>query len=475
MDLRTPTRTPRSTRSGLPWPSLAVLGGATFVMVTGEMLPTAVLPQMSADLGVTQARTGLLVSLWAATVVLATFPLVRATRRWDRRTVVTGALVVFAAASALTAAAPTYEVAVAGRLLGAAVCGLLWATVNAHTADIVAPRHLATAVSVVLGGATLGTVIGVPLASLVARGWDWRVAFGALTVLGVVAAVLVRKTVASVSAGPSVRVPAGDGTAAAARASAAGDANGAVRTADDGIALGASGRPDGSAPADDGQLRPVLVVAGLVGLVLVGHFAAFTFVTRLVADAAAALPGGVSGALLVFGVSSAVGLALVGRVGDRRTARVLLAATVLVAVSLLALAVVDGHPAAGLAVLVVWGLTTGTLPPLAQTLIMRLAGPEHRGTAGGIIPVVFNGGIAVGAALGSLVVERSGPAALPVPAALVVAVAAVGLALTTRSRTSDAADADVAGRAVDVDVAGRAAGPVVVGAARLAEPAGCPS
>jgi predicted MFS family arabinose efflux permease len=433
MALRTLTS---PTRTGLPWPSLVVLGGATFVMVTGEMLPTAVLPQMSADLGVTQARTGLLVSLWAATVVVATFPLVRLTRRWDRRTVVTGALVVFAAASALTATAPAYEVAVAGRLLGAAVCGLLWATVNAHTADLVAPRHLGTAVSVVLGGATLGTVIGVPLGSFVARGWDWRVAFLALAVLGVVAAGLVRTVVATGGTAPGQEPGRGSGA----------------------VSGSVSGPDDERAAAPVGQLRPVLVVAGLVGLVLVGHFAAFTFVTRLVADATAGLPGGVSGALLVFGASSAVGLALVGRVGERRTATALVAATVLVAVSLLALTVVDGSPAAGLVVLVVWGLTTGTLPPLAQTLILRMAGPEHRGTAGGIIPVVFNGGIAVGAALGSLVVDRAGPGALPVPAAVVVAVAAVGLAASTRSRRPVA----------------EVAAPVVPRGA-LVEPATCPS
>ena len=55
---------PRATRrDDLPWPSLLVLGAVTFVVVVGEMLPMAVLPQMSADLGVTEARTGLLVSL----------------------------------------------------------------------------------------------------------------------------------------------------------------------------------------------------------------------------------------------------------------------------------------------------------------------------------------------------------------------------------------------------------------------------
>ncbi|GEL99334.1 MFS transporter [Cellulomonas terrae] len=379
-------------------------------MVTGEMLPTAVLPQMSADLGVTQARTGLLVSLWALTVVVATFPLVRLTRRWEHRPVVAGALGVFAVASALTAVAPTYEATVAARLLGAAVCGLLWATVNAQVADIVPSHGLATGVAVVLGGATLGTVVGVPLASFVAQGWDWRVAFGALAVLGGVAAVLVRAVVTDAVA---------------------------PRSADERTAT----------PV--GQLRPVLVVAGLVGLVLVGHFAAFTFVTRLVADAAPGLPGGVSGALLVFGASSAVGLVLVGRVRDRWTGTALLAATMLVAASVLALSVVDGSALTGLVVLVAWGLTSGALPPLAQTLIMRTAGPEHRATAGGVIPVVFNLGIAVGAALGSVIVERSGPAALPVPAAVVVAVAAVGLVLATRPRAAAPATVQGSGSLVE--------------------------
>jgi MFS transporter, DHA1 family, inner membrane transport protein len=430
MDLE--QKSPASSRDQLPWPSLVVLGGATFVMVTGEMLPTAVLPQMSADLGVTQARTGLLVSLWALTVVVATFPLVRLTRRWDRRSVVAGALVVFAAASAVTSVAPTYEVAVGSRLLGAAVCGLLWATVNAHVADIVPSHRLAAGVAVVLGGATLGTVVGVPLASFVAQGWDWRAAFGALAVLGVAAAALVRATVVGAVAVPS-----------------------------------AAGPDEERATASVRQLRPALVVAGLVGLVLVGHFAAFTFVTRLVADAAAALPGGVSGALLLFGASSAVGIAFVGRVRERWTGAALVAATILVAVSVLALTVVDGRPLTGVVVLVAWGLTSGVLPPLAQTIIMRTAGPEHRGTAGGVIPVVFNLGIAVGAAVGSVLVERSGPAALPVPAALVVGVAAVGLVASMRARAAGATRA------------APEATPAVVSSSRAlvdpATPAPCPS
>jgi MFS transporter, DHA1 family, inner membrane transport protein len=118
-------------------------------------------------------------------------------------------------------------------------------------------------------------------------------------------------------------------------------------------------------------------------------------------------------------------------------------------------------------VLVAWGLTSGVLPPLAQTIIMRTAGPEHRGTAGGVIPVVFNLGIAVGAAVGSVLVERSGPAALPVPAALVVGVAAVGLVASMRARAAGATRA------------APEATPAVVSSSRAlvdpATPAPCPS
>src|SRR3954468_10904470 len=120
----------------MPWPSLLVLGAATFVMVTAEMLPTAVLRPMSAGLGAAETKVAQLVSLWAAVVVLASFPLVALTRRFDRRSVITVGAVVLAGSDLLTAAASSYPAAVMGRLLGAAAVGLLWASVNAHVAGL---------------------------------------------------------------------------------------------------------------------------------------------------------------------------------------------------------------------------------------------------------------------------------------------------------------------------------------------------
>lgn len=386
-------------RDRLPWPSLLVLGTATFVMVTTEMLPTAVLGPMSAGLGVAESTTAQLVSLWAATVVVASFPLARLTRRRDRRTVVAVGMAVLGGSSVLAAGAPSFASAVGARLVGALAVGLLWATVNAHVADLVTDRLLGSAVAVVLGGATLGLVIGTPLARLVADLAGWRTAFLALAAIGVVVAVLVRAVVAR-------PVPAPE-------AADVGRGPGRIRT----------------------SFAPTLVVTSLVALALVGHYGAYTFVTRLAEPAAAALPGGVSTLLLVFGIASAVGVAAAGRIGER-TGGALAVATALTAASLLALVVAHANAGAGFTVVALWGVVSGALPPLAQTEILRLAGRAHRATAGALIPVLFNGGIAVGAALAALLVGRAGVGALPAPASAIVGLAAVGLVVAARARPS---------------------------------------
>ncbi|MFC7878546.1 MFS transporter [Isoptericola sp. NPDC057391] len=395
--------TPRSpqTSTRLPWPSLVVLGAATFTMVTAEMLPTAVLPQMSAGLGVPESRTGLLVSVWAAVVVVASFPLVRLVAGRDRRAVIAVALLALAASSVATALAPSYAVAVGARLAGAAAVGLLWASANAHVADLVPDRLLARAVAVVLGGATLGMVLGTPLASLVTRAVGWRAAFAGLAALTLLVAVLVRTVVAAAAT--------------------------AAPAPDDAPPVGLDGAPAGGRGAG-----PMIAVTAIVGVLLVGHYGAYTYVTRLVEAPAAVVPGGVSALLLVFGLASAVGVALAGRFGTR-TSRALALSAAGTALALLGLLVVDAHPVLGVAVLASWGVASGALPPLAQTLILRLGGPERRGTAGALIPVVFNGGIAVGAAGASLVVAGGGALALPVPAAVVVATTTVALVVGARA------------------------------------------
>ena len=179
-------------------------------------------------------------------------------------------------------------------------------------------------------------------------------------------------------------------------------------------------------------MTPTIVVTVLVGLLLVGFYGTYTFITRLGEPAAGLLSGGMGSLLLGFGMASAVGVAIAGRV--RRPAAGLVVASVATSVALLGL-LRASDAALGLVTILGLGVASGALPPLAQTEILRRAGTAHRDLASALIPIVFNGGIAVGAAAASLVVGRAGPSGLPAPAAAVAMVAAVGLAAAVRSRS----------------------------------------
>ena len=377
---------PRRSDPGMPWAALLTMALTTFIVVSGEMMPAAVLPALAADLGVSLPSAGLLVSGWAAMVVVATFPLTRLTARLPRPVVVAWALTVFALATLATAFASTYAVAMGSRLIAAGATGLLWATVNAHAAAIVRPQRIARAAAVVLFGGMLGTVAAIPAASALAGAFGWRVPFAGLGALALVGAGAV-----AVVLRPQ---PGGGG--------------------------GQEGTTRETGPS---MLWGLVLVAALGSLVMAGHFAAFTFVAELL------LPSVVPAAvlLLVFGLAGAAGVALVGITSDRYPGGVPALVALAMAGGLIALPGLGRGPAFDVVVMVGWGTVAGAVGPALQAALMRMAGPGHLRIAGALMPVAMNLGIALGAAAGSGVIHRWSLGLLPPLAATPALIAAMGL------------------------------------------------
>jgi DHA1 family inner membrane transport protein len=370
----------------LPWAALVTMAVTVFIVVSGEMMPTAVLPALATDLDVSLAWAGLLVSAWAATVVVASFPLTRLTARFERPTVIAGALTVFAVATLVTASAGTYAAAMGSRLVAAAATGLLWSSINAHAASIVPERRIARATAIVLFGGMLGTVGGIPAGNALAEVASWRLPFALLGVLALVAVVVV---LVVLRRQPTVPAASEDGA---------------------------------QRPASRRSLRPVLAIAGLGGLVLIGHFMVFTFVAEILAPSVVPVPI----LLLTFGLAGAVGVALVGATSDRHPNAVPLVMALLMAASLASLIGVGRHGAIDMALVGLWGLVVGAVGPAVQVSLMRAAGVQHRTTAGTLMPVAMNLGIALGAAAGSGVTDRWSPGSLPLLALVPALIALAG-------------------------------------------------
>lgn len=384
----------RSSTPTFPWLGLIVLAVAVFLSVTGEMLPTGLLPDMSSDLGVSEPLVGLLVTVFAFTVVLTSAPLTGLTRRLPRHALLVAAIVVLGLANVLTALAPNYGFVVASRVVGGMAHGLFWAIVGAYAGHLVPKEQIGRAVSIALGGGTLAFVFGVPLGTALGHAVGWRLAFGIVAGLTLLSAVLVWRFLPVVH-----RVEPGVNTAAIP----------AIR---------------------DRSVMAVAIVCTVTAITMIGHYVLYTYIAPYFIEVVGTDPAAISPLLFVAGVSGLIGLVVAGAVFGRHPTRGLLIALGVVAVSVSALGAFAGSWIPALVAFIVWSLAFGMLPPLLQTRLLHAASARIRDAASAFYTTAFNVGIGGGALLGAVLYDTLGLAALPWVYAGIVLVAFVVVAVT---------------------------------------------
>ncbi|HEV7741896.1 MAG TPA: MFS transporter [Pseudolysinimonas sp.] len=368
-------------RSATPFPlfRLLVISGAIFVVVTSEFLPTGLLPDMAAELGVSLSRIGLLVTIFALTVVITAVPLTSLTTRFPRKPLMIVLLAVFAVAMVLGAIAPTYEVLVASRVLAGAAHGLFWSVTAPYASRLVPREQLARAVSVTAAGGTAAFIFGVPLGTALGHALGWRLAFA--TVGGVV---LVFMALVVLFLPPVQHlVPLATGE----------------------ILL----------PARHDRTVPAIVIVCITVIVLItGQNSLSTFMVPWFIEVGTVPPDAVSLVLLINGAAGAVGLVAAGVVGDRwpRTAVAVMLGGVILSVSALATFGPGSIPAT-IAGGIAWGVFFGGIPSLIQARMLQSASLRIRDTASAWLTISFNIAIAGGALVGGFVLDGIGVAALP--------------------------------------------------------------
>src|SRR5699024_8741768 len=139
-----------------------------------------------ADLDVTAALAGQLVSVFALTSAIAGPILGATTSAWEQRRVIMAALATFILGNLLNAVAPTYAMALGGRVIAALGGCLLGAAVTGYVVHLVAERHRGRALSFVLGGWMTATALGVPVGLILGQS-SWRLPLLLVSTVGFVA------------------------------------------------------------------------------------------------------------------------------------------------------------------------------------------------------------------------------------------------------------------------------------------------
>ncbi|MBM7774654.1 putative MFS family arabinose efflux permease [Actinokineospora baliensis] len=377
------------------WPAVWVLGLGTFLFVTTELLPVGLLPSIGAGVGVPVGIAGLVVSVYGGIAALTAAPLTSWVRRMDRRTLLVSLLGLLVVGNVISAVAPNYLVLMLGRVVIAFAHGVFWSTTPAVGTRLVEPKNAVRALSVVLGGISVASVVGVPLGTAIGQATNWRVAFLAAAGAGLLVLVAVLVLL------PSMRA-----------------------------------RNSGGLAAIPQLLRngPFLVAIAVAALTMIGHYLAYTYVTPYLEDVVGISPGMVSVLLLVFGAAGIAGNFLAGGAVAKGLRRALVSAVALLAGSLLVISLTGGaSTTAAVVLLVAWGLSYAALPVCLQTLVLRSA-PEATDAASSLYVAVFNASIALGALGGGIAVESAGVGSVTVVGAVLVAAALIVLLVSRKSR-----------------------------------------
>ncbi|TDD46127.1 MFS transporter [Nonomuraea terrae] len=383
--------------------TLIALTLAVFLYVTTEALPIGLLPLIATDLGTSASAVGLLVTGYGLIIVVVSLPLTRLTRRLPRRRLLCVLLAVFVVATLVSAVAWDYWLLMGARMVTALSQALFWAVVTPAAAGLFRAEVRGRALSILYAGASTAALAGIPAGTWLGQLTDWRVAFLALSGLGL----LVLVTVAAVLP----NTPPGQGAA-----------------------------DRGSAP-DRGRY---LSIVATTATAITGAFTAFTYISPFLTGVTGFAESSIGPLLLARGIAGLAGVVAVGCLIDRHG---WLTMTGLIGLQALALAGQYAFGSSQVATIIMISLSGFTLAGLTAALGSRVLvyAPGESVMASAGTSTAFNTGITAGALFGSVLLPGPGVHSTALVGALLSSVAfAIALAEPLFSSRRNAAPATTA-------------------------------
>lgn len=160
-----------------------ILIASSFMLGMSEFIMVGILPDIAADLKISEVTVGNLVSLFAFVYAPVT-PLGSAlSARFPRFATHLTLIGIFLAGNLLCAFAPNYAVLVVARIMIALVSGTLVAVAMTYVPDVTTDRFRTKFIAWVFSGFSIASVVGVPVGTWVANTFGWRWAFHMINVL----------------------------------------------------------------------------------------------------------------------------------------------------------------------------------------------------------------------------------------------------------------------------------------------------
>ncbi|MBJ6118923.1 MFS transporter [Pontibacter sp. BT310] len=312
------------------WLIMLLMSSVTFVGILSELMPSGVLPQMMADLNISEVQGGNLVGYYAIASAVFAIPLVSLTMQFNRKILLLVLLVGFAVSNIAAALLLNYTVIIFLRIIGGICAGVMWPMIAAYGMRLVHEDYHGKAIAVIMAGNTLGISLGMPLMTFIGNEFGWRAGFIALGVV-ILAIALISLFVLPPTPGEKLT--------------------------------------QSSSPFALLKIPAVLIVLLLTLLGVGAHYGVYVYITSLVNEIE--LTGGTESALLLFGAGSLVSVLLAIKYTDVYLRLLTIAMFALLIISM-AIFLLFGR-ITGIAhfAFFLWGLSFGPLVTLFQAAISK--------------------------------------------------------------------------------------------------------
>ncbi|QWK81156.1 MFS transporter [Ochrobactrum sp. BTU1] len=332
------------------------------------MLPVGPITSIAEALNISVGSAGLIVSVPAILAAFFAPFVVIVASDIDRRHILAGLLLLLTAANIASAMAQTFLWLLLARTAVGICMGGIWAVAGGLAPRLAPTQSVGLATAIIFGGVAAASVIGVPVGTMIGDSFGWRWAFGAMAVFSAIVLCLSLWVLPCLPVAQSIR------------------------------------------PSQFiAELKRSSVQFGLLltGMLVAGHFMAYTFITPALQTISGVSPEWIAGLLFIFGLAGIIGNFLLGTIARKWLGISLGTIAIGLLTAILGFAALGGTPAPAISLLVLWGLAYGGVSVTLQSWMMKAA-PSAIEIATALFVSVFNIAIATGSFIGGQTIDAIG-------------------------------------------------------------------
>lgn len=351
-------------RSGFKaWLPVIGLTFSTFIFNTSEFIPIGLLSDIAGDFGITEANAGMLITVYAWVVALASLPLMLIFAKTENRKLMLSITAIFAASHILSGFAKDFYMLMISRIGVACSHAIFWSIVTPLAVRLAPEGKGSTALSIIVCGSSIAMIIGLPLGRTIGLYLGWRATF---LIIAVLAAVIL-----AILAAVLPKMP-GDGSISLRKLPAL------IKS-------------------------PALLSIYLVTVVAItGHFTGYSYIEPFLGQVAGLGSNWITIVHTIFGVVGLAGSWIFSRCYDRYRRRFIQFAVAGICIFLLLLHAAALNPVSAVILCVFWGFAINFYNLSFQSEIIRNA-PKGTAVAMSIYSGIYNIGIGGGALIGGYV------------------------------------------------------------------------